>query len=79
MSRDVTLLWALRSPCAFKCPHCYFGTIEEHKDNVPEQAGVLSHLSRADLSAQILAGFARTLAGSPVDRAPNSSITLGAT
>ncbi|MGC4856863.1 radical SAM protein [Micromonospora sp. DT4] len=68
MPRDVTLLWALRSPCAFKCPHCYFGTIEEHKDNLPEQAGVLSHLSRADLSAQTLAAFARTLPGSPVER-----------
>lgn len=68
MRRDVTLLWALRSPCAFKCPHCYFGTIEEHKGNVPEQAGVLSHLSRGDLSAATLAAFARTLVGSPVER-----------
>lgn len=68
MPRDVTLLWALRSPCAFKCPHCYFGTIEEHKDNPPEQKGVLSHLSRADLSAGALTAFARTLADSPVER-----------
>ena len=68
MPGDVTLLWALRSPCAFRCPHCYFGTIEEHKDNPPEQAGALSHLSRTDLSAQTLAAFARTLAGSPVER-----------
>jgi MoaA/NifB/PqqE/SkfB family radical SAM enzyme len=68
MPRDVTLLWALRSPCAFACPHCYFGTIDEHKDNLPEQVGVLSHLSRADLSADTLAAFARTLAGSPVER-----------
>ena len=51
MHRDVTLLWALRSPCAFACPHCYFGTIEEHKDNPPGQAGALSHLSRTDLPA----------------------------
>jgi len=66
--RDVTLLWALRSPCAFACPHCYFGTIEEHKDNPPEQAGALSHLSRTDLPANALTAFARTLAGSPVER-----------
>jgi MoaA/NifB/PqqE/SkfB family radical SAM enzyme len=66
--RDVTLLWALRSPCAFACPHCYFGTIEEHKDSPPEQAGVLSHLSRSDLPAQALKDFARTLADSPVER-----------
>ncbi|WP_328384511.1 radical SAM protein [Micromonospora zamorensis] len=65
----MTLLWALRSPCAFACPHCYFGTIEEHKEaGLPEQAGVLSHLSRSDLSAQALAAFARTLVGSPVER-----------
>jgi MoaA/NifB/PqqE/SkfB family radical SAM enzyme len=66
--RDVTLLWALRSPCAFACPHCYFGTIEDHKATMPAQAGALSHLSRADLSAQDLADFARTLPRSPVGR-----------
>ncbi|MEV4830598.1 radical SAM protein [Micromonospora sp. NPDC049257] len=68
MPRDVTLLWGLRSPCAFACPHCYFGTIEEHKGNLPQQAGVLSHLSRADLTAPTLTAFARTLTGSPVER-----------
>jgi MoaA/NifB/PqqE/SkfB family radical SAM enzyme len=68
VQRDVTLLWALRSPCAFACPHCYFGTIEEHKDNPPDGAGVLSHLSRGDLPAGALTGFARTLAASPVER-----------
>jgi MoaA/NifB/PqqE/SkfB family radical SAM enzyme len=68
MPRDVTLLWGLRSPCAFACPHCYFGTIEEHKDNPPGQAGVLSHLSRTDLSAEAVTAFARTLAGSDVER-----------
>lgn len=68
MPRDATLLWGLRSPCAFACPHCYFGTIEEHKDNLPQQAGVLSHLSRSDLPAPTLAAFARTLTGSPVER-----------
>ena len=66
--RDITLLWALRSPCAFACPHCYFGTIEEHKDSQPGQPGVLSHLSRTDLPLQDLADFARTLPGSPVER-----------
>jgi len=68
VNRDITLLWALRSPCAFACPHCYFGTIEEHKDNPPGQAGVLSHLSRGDLPPQALTDFARTLPGSPVER-----------
>ncbi|WP_433206963.1 radical SAM protein [Nocardia sp. CA-107356] len=64
----MTLLWGLRSPCAFACPHCYFGTIEEHKSNPPEQAGVLSHLSRTDLSAEAVTAFARTLPGSDVER-----------
>lgn len=68
MPRDVTLLWALRSACAFACPHCYFGTIEEHKDNPPAQAGALSHLSRTDLPAEAVTAFARTLAGSDVER-----------
>lgn len=68
MHRDVILLWALRSPCAFACPHCYFGTIEEHKASPPGQAGALSHLSRSDLPAAALTDFARTLHGSPVER-----------
>ncbi|MEV0316690.1 radical SAM protein [Nonomuraea fuscirosea] len=66
---DATLLWGLRSPCAFTCPHCYFGTIEEHKQHgLPTDAGVLSHLSRTDLPPQTLKAFARTLVGSPVER-----------
>jgi MoaA/NifB/PqqE/SkfB family radical SAM enzyme len=64
----VTLLWAFRSPCAFACPHCYFGTIEERTGIPPGQAGVLSHLSRTDLPASALTAFAGTLAGSPVER-----------
>lgn len=68
MPRDITLLWGLRSPCAFACPHCYFGTIEEHKLAPPEQAGVLSHLSRTDLPAAAVTAFARTLADSDVAR-----------
>jgi len=67
--RDVTLLWALRSPCAFSCPHCYFGTTEDHKAaGPPAQAGALSHLPRSDLPAGALTDFARTLHGSPVER-----------
>ncbi|GAA4229418.1 MoaA/NifB/PqqE/SkfB family radical SAM enzyme [Streptosporangium album] len=68
MPRDATLLWALRSPCAFACPHCYFGTIEEHKPAPPNEVGVLSHLSRNDLPPRALKAFARTLAGSPIER-----------
>ena len=29
--RDMTLLWALRSPCNLGCQYCYFGTIEEDR------------------------------------------------
>lgn len=68
MPRDATLLWALRSPCAFACPHCYFGTIEEHKQAPPTEVGVLSHLARTDLPAATLKAFARTLASSPIAR-----------
>lgn len=68
MPRDATLLWALRSPCAFACPHCYFGTIEEHKQTPPNEIGVLSHLSRTDLPADTLKAFARSLEDSPIAR-----------
>lgn len=68
MPRDITLLWGLRSPCAFACPHCYFGTVEEHRANLPSLPGVLSHISRNDLPAEAMTAFARTLAGSPVAR-----------
>lgn len=66
--RDVTLLWAPRSRCKFRCPHCYFGTIEEHRIDPPMLVGLLSHLSRRDLSDQEIVAFARTLPDSPVKR-----------
>lgn len=66
--RDITLLWALRSPCAFACPHCYFGDVVDHKASLPTQAGALSHLSRTDLPTKDLMAFARTLVDSPVER-----------
>jgi MoaA/NifB/PqqE/SkfB family radical SAM enzyme len=63
-----TLLWALRSPCNLGCLYCYFGTIEEHRDNPPAQPGVLSHRSRTDLGLADIAAFVDTLPGSRVER-----------
>ncbi|RMI46715.1 radical SAM protein [Streptomyces triticirhizae] len=68
MPRDITLLWAVRSPCSFGCPHCYFGELEEHKETLPEGPGVLSHIPVRDLDRAVRKEFARTLAGSPVER-----------
>jgi MoaA/NifB/PqqE/SkfB family radical SAM enzyme len=66
--RDVTLLWALRSPCNLGCTYCYFGTIEDHKITPPSSAGTLSHLSRSDLPLAYIAAFAATLHRSAVRR-----------
>jgi MoaA/NifB/PqqE/SkfB family radical SAM enzyme len=68
MSADVTVLWALRSPCNLGCRYCYFGTLEEHRANPPTAPGQLSHRSRADVSLTEIAAFAATLPGSPVQR-----------
>ncbi|GAA3875336.1 radical SAM protein [Streptomyces sedi] len=68
MPRDITLLWALRSPCSFSCPHCYFGELEVHKETLPEGPGVLSHIPVRDLDRAVMEEFARSLAGSPVER-----------
>ncbi|WP_042380238.1 radical SAM protein [Streptacidiphilus melanogenes] len=69
MPRDVTLLWALRSPCAnFRCPHCYFGELEEHKRVLPEGLGLLSHIPVRDLDRTDMEAFAQTLTDSPVER-----------
>ncbi|MBD0689375.1 radical SAM protein [Streptomyces sp. CBMA123] len=68
MPRDVTLLWALRSPCSFACPHCYFGELEVHKEAPPEGPGLLSHIPLRDLDRTVMEAFAQTLAGSPVER-----------
>lgn len=65
---EVTLLWALRSPCDLGCRYCYFGTIEEHRNRPAIEPGQLSHLSRDDLSAAHVLAFARSLAGSAVRR-----------
>jgi MoaA/NifB/PqqE/SkfB family radical SAM enzyme len=66
--RDVTLLWALRSPCNLGCRYCYFGTIEEHRLTPPTQPGQLSHLSRDDLTHDEITAFASTLGQSAVRR-----------
>lgn len=66
--RDVTLLWALRSPCNLGCRYCYFGTAEEHRIAPPTQPGQLSHLSRDDLSLDEILTFLSTIAQSSVRR-----------
>jgi MoaA/NifB/PqqE/SkfB family radical SAM enzyme len=66
--RDVTLLWALRSPCNLGCRYCYFGTLPEHREEPPTELGQLSHLSRADLSLADVTRFVGSLADSAVAR-----------
>jgi MoaA/NifB/PqqE/SkfB family radical SAM enzyme len=68
MRRDVTLLWALRSPCNLGCRYCYFGTIEEHRNAPPAMPGQLSHLSRSDLGLADVVAFVDSLGDSPVRR-----------
>lgn len=68
MPRDITLLWALRSPCSFKCPQCYFGELDDHKEELPEGPGVLSHIPVRDIDYAAMDAFAKTLADSPVER-----------
>ncbi|MEU7982882.1 radical SAM protein [Micromonospora sp. NPDC049081] len=64
----VTLLWALRSPCNLGCRYCYFGTIEEHREAMPQQSGAMSHLARTDLDLTAITAFVHTLPGSRVKR-----------
>lgn len=64
----VTVLWAMRSPCNLGCRYCYFGTIEEHRDSMPQQPGALSHIARNDLDLAAIAAFVRTLPSSRVKR-----------
>jgi MoaA/NifB/PqqE/SkfB family radical SAM enzyme len=64
----VSLLWALRSPCNLGCRYCYFGTIEDHRPAPPTQPGILSHLSREDLSLADITAFVDTLPGTRVRR-----------
>lgn len=66
--QDVTLLWALRSPCNLGCRYCYFGTLEDHRVAPPGQPGQLSHLSRDDLDLDEVSRFVGSLPGSAVRR-----------
>ncbi len=67
--RDVTVLWALRSPCNLGCRYCYFGTIDEHRGSgPPDGPGQLSHLSRTDVCLADIAAFIDTLPTSRVSR-----------
>lgn len=66
--RDVTVLWALRSPCSLSCRYCYFGTPGEHRANPPTAAGQLSHLSRDDVPLETIMTFLATAADSAIQR-----------
>lgn len=66
--RDMTVLWALRSPCNLGCRYCYFGTIEDHRDSPPDRAGQLSHLARDDASLDDVTRFLADAAGSAIAR-----------
>jgi MoaA/NifB/PqqE/SkfB family radical SAM enzyme len=65
---ELTLLWALRSPCDLGCRYCYFGTIEEHRQAMPDRPGELSHLSRADVSLADITAFLTTVRDSAIKR-----------
>jgi MoaA/NifB/PqqE/SkfB family radical SAM enzyme len=66
--REVTLLWALRSPCDLGCQYCYFGTIEEHRGAVPDRPGQLSHLAHTDLPLSEITRFLSTIGDSAIRR-----------
>lgn len=66
--RDMTILWALRSPCNLGCTYCYFGTIEEHRQSPVDQAGQLSHLARDDASLADITSFLATAEESAIAR-----------
>ncbi|MFD7577470.1 radical SAM protein [Kitasatospora sp. NPDC059817] len=69
MKGPISVLWGLRSFCASHgCLACYFGTIPEHREQMPTAPGVLSHLSPNDLTTAEVFAFAKTLAHSPVGR-----------
>lgn len=66
--RDLTLLWALRSPCNLGCDYCYFGTLDEHREAPPTQPGQLSHLPHGDLNLADITRFLSTVDRSSVKR-----------
>ena len=68
MIRDVTLLWALRSPCHLACRYCYFGDLEEDRLSPPAGAGQLSHLSRNDAPITDINAFLSSVGQSAVRR-----------
>ncbi|MBC8091703.1 MAG: radical SAM protein, partial [Pseudonocardia sp.] len=67
-TRNLTVLWALRSPCNLGCDYCYFGTLEEHRDNPPTVLGALSHLPHGDLSFDRIAAFLTSVERSRIGR-----------
>lgn len=68
LRRDVSLLWALRSPCNLGCTYCYFGTLEDHRAGAPTQPGQLSHLPYGDLNLADISRFLDTATDSGIAR-----------
>lgn len=67
-AREITLLWALRSPCSFACDYCYFGSLEDDRADPPTQPGQLSHLPHGDLPLAAITRFLSTIGESGVKR-----------
>ncbi len=66
--RNLTVLWAPRSPCNLSCDYCYFGTLEEHREAPPTQPGQLSHLPQGDLHLADITRFLSTVDRSGIKR-----------
>ena len=66
--REISVLWALRSPCNLGCDYCYFGTLEEHRDAPPTEPGRLSHLPHGDLPQAEIVRFLSTAGDSAIAR-----------
>ncbi|MEV0299086.1 radical SAM protein [Nocardia sp. NPDC050710] len=66
--RGMSVLWALRSPCNLGCDYCYFGTLEQHRENPPTAPGQLSHLPAGDVSLAQITAFLRDIGDSGITR-----------
>jgi MoaA/NifB/PqqE/SkfB family radical SAM enzyme len=59
-SRQVTVLWAPRSPCNLSCEYCYFGTLESQQPSFPLWPGQLSHIGSNDLTLDRIIEFLKS-------------------
>ena len=66
--KDITLLWALRSPCNLDCVYCYYGCSDDKLEEKSQASYELNHSGKTDIEFDKILHFASIIDSKIVKR-----------